>query len=236
MWKPGRPRPGPDCAVNAVMSKLLVLIVLLCCPGLAFAAKPAPAPIACNQHSSPSELDSAVHAEINRARQSPRQYAERLKGVFAAMDANGVYARGTRRIATVEGRAAVDEAVRFLASVEPVPPLRMAGCLNLAAARHAKAKGSIGSSGHFGATGRNPAERASFLTASPVACSENIAYGYDDATEMVAALIVDDAVPGRGHRNNIFDPRMKSFGSGRAAHLLRKTIDVQLFCLDDIDG
>lgn len=218
------------------MPKALLLIVLLCGAGAAFAAKPAAESIACTQRQSPSGFDSAVLTEINRARQSPRQYAERLKGVFAAMDANGVYARGARRIATVEGRAAVDEAVRFLASAEPVPPLRMAGCLNLAAARHAKAKGSIGSSGHFGATGRNPSERASFLTGSPVACSENIAYGYDDATEMVSALIVDDAVPSRGHRNNMFDPRMKSFGSGRAAHLLRKTIDVQLFCLDDIAG
>ncbi len=175
-------------------------------------------------------------AEVNRARQWPRQYADTLEEVFGAMDASGVYARGNRRVATMEGRAAVEEARRFLSGVAPTPPLRMAGCLNLAAARHAKAKGSTGNYGHVGATGRNPSERASFLTSRPVGCSENIAYAYDDIVEMVAALIVDDAVPSRGHRNNLFDPRMKSFGSGRAAHLLRKTIDVQLFCLDEIRG
>jgi len=32
------------------------------------------------------------------------------------------------------------------------------------------------------------------------------------------------------------DLQMKSFGSGRATHLLRKSIDMQLFCLDDING
>ena len=36
--------------------------------------------------------------------------------------------------------------------VEPAPPLREASCLNLAAARHAKAKGSTGNQGHVGAT------------------------------------------------------------------------------------
>lgn len=218
------------------MRNLVLAIVLLSCACRAVAAEPPTAPIACTGQQVPSPLDIAVLAEVNHARQSPRQYAESIKKVFGSMDAVGTYTRGTRRVATVEGRVAVDEALRFLAGVEPLPPLQMAGCLNMAAARHAKAKGSTGSGGHFGATGRNPSERASFLTASPVACSENIAYGYEDVAEMVAALIVDDAVPGRGHRNNIFDPRMKSFGSGRAPHLLRKRIDVQLFCLDDIRG
>lgn len=193
-------------------------------------------PIACVQRESASTSGSAVLAEINRARQSPRQYVDVVKGVFGSMDVTGVYTRGARRVATVEGRAAVEEAVRFLSNVEPMPPLRTASCLNLAAARHAKAKGSTGTYGHFGATGRNPSERASFLTTGQVACSENIAYGYNDVAEMVSALIVDDAVASRGHRNNIFDPRMTSFGSGRAEHLLRKTIDVHLFCLDAISG
>lgn len=211
-------------------------ILLLGCACLASAAEPSVQPIACVQRESASTSGSAVLAEINRARQSPRQYVDVVKGVFGSMDVTGVYTRGARRVATVEGRAAVEEAVRFLSNVEPMPPLRTASCLNLAAARHAKAKGSTGTYGHFGATGRNPSERASFLTTGQVACSENIAYGYNDVAELVSALIVDDAVASRGHRNNIFDPRMTSFGSGRAEHLLRKTIDVHLFCLDAISG
>lgn len=213
-----------------------MVLALWGCAGLAIAAKPGEAMVGCTQREAPSRLEFAVLSEVNRARQSPRQYLHIVRRIFGGMDDSGIYARGTRRVATVEGRAAVDEALRFLGSVEPVPPLRMASCLNLAARRHAKAKGGTGSSGHLGVTGRNPSERASFLTGSQVACSENIAYGYEDVTEMVAALIVDDAVPGRGHRNNIFDVRMKSFGSGRAPHLLRKTMDVQLFCLEIVIG
>ncbi len=115
------------------------------------------------------------------------------------MDATAIYTRGTRRVSTAEGRSAVDEAVRFLSNAEPVPPLQMATCLNLAAASHAKAKGSIGSNGHVGITGTTPADRGSILTSHPVACSENIAYGFTDVAELVSALIVDDAVPNRGH-------------------------------------
>lgn len=218
------------------MRNTLIALLLIGCTGLAWAAKPEVEPAVCTQGESPSTYETEVLAEINRARQSPADYADTLREVFGNMDASGVYSRGARRVATSEGRAAVDEALRFLSAVTPVPPLRMATCLNLAAARHAKAKGSTGNYGHLGATGRNPSERASFLASRPVGCSENIAYAYEDVAEMVAALIVDDAVPSRGHRNNIFDPRMKSFGSGRAAHLLRTSIDVQVFCLDDIRG
>lgn len=220
------------------MRKAMFAIVLLGCACTVATPKsrkePPQEPAACIVRDSSPEHAIAMLAEVNRARQSPREYADTLKRVFATMDASGVYLRGTRGIATVEGRAAVDEAVRFLAASDPVPALRMAGCLNTAAARHAKAKGSTGNYGHFGATGRDPSERASRLTSKPVGCSENIAYGSGDITETVAALIVDDAVPSRGHRQNLFDPRMRSFGSGRAAHLLRNTIDVQLFCLDEI--
>lgn len=223
-------------AENRGMRNAIIVALLSACAGSAFAAQPAVEPTACAQAQPASPLDAAVLAEINRARTSPRDYAETLRDVFAAMDAVGTYTRGGRRVATVEGRAAVDEALVFLAGIDPVPPLRMAGCLNLAAARHAKAKGSTGGEGHYGATGRSPSERASSLTRGPVACSENIAYGFTDIAAMVSALIVDDAVPGRGHRQNIFDPRMKSFGAGHAPHLLRKTIDVHLFCLDEISG
>lgn len=212
------------------------MLALLVCACPAFAAQPPAEPVACRQHQPPSAYEHALLAEVNRARQSPQAYAQTIREVFGAMDVHGVYTHGGRKVATAEGHAAVEEALRFLSGAAPVPPLRMATCLNLAAARHAKAKGSVGGGGHFGATGRNPSERASFLTAGPVGCSENIAYGYHDVVETIAALIVDDAVPGRGHRGNIFDPRMKTFGAGRAAHLLRKTIEVQLFCLDDIDG
>lgn len=213
--------------------------LMLCCASMPVGAgdgEPAPARVACVDVQSIGAYEAAVLAEVNRVRTAPRAYAESLRALYAGIDAHGIYRRGERRMAVGEGPAAVDEALRFLERVDPVPPLRMAGCLNLAATRHARAMGSVGGSGHIGANGWTPSQRASAATREPVGCAENIAYGYDDVAEMVAALVVDGGVPGRGHRMNLFDPRMRSFGAGRAHHLLRRTMDVQLFCLQDVEG
>lgn len=216
------------------MFRALAITFLIAVMGPARAGIQTVDAVACKQSATISRYDLEVMAEVNHARQFPREYAGVIKTVFETMDALGVYKRGDRAVATGEGRNAVEEAVRFLLVAEPVPPLTMASCLNIAASRHAKAKGSIGSTGHVGVTGTTPSARASSLTSHPVACVENIGYGFADVTELVAGLIVDDSVPERGHRRNIFDPRMKSFGSGRAEHVLRKTIDVHLFCVEDI--
>ena len=225
---------------NRRMTKPLacLLFLLATTAGRAAAAEDAapPVPVACRAQAPTSAFERAVLAEVNRARTAPRSYADTVRALYAGIDAHGLYRRGERRMAVGEGPAAVDEALRFLGEVEPVPPLRMASCLNLAAARHARAKGSVGGSGHLGANGWTPSRCASASTEAPVGCSENIAYGYDDVAEMVAALVVDDGVAGRGHRRNLFDPRMRSFGAGRAPHLLRRIMDVQLFCLQDVEG
>ncbi len=57
---------------------------------------------------------------------------------------------------------------------------------------------------------------------------ENISYGNNDALGFCIALIVDDGVPSRGHRENFFDPDWKVMGCYTGPHLkfkLMVTID-----------
>ena len=59
--------------------------------------------------------------------------------------------------------------------------------------------------------------------------SENIAFGLDSARSMTVALIIDDGVPSRGHRKNIFDGRARVMGVACGSHRVGQTLCVTTF-------
>ena len=52
----------------------------------------------------------------------------------------------------------------------------------------------------------------------PKTCGENIAFGPDEAREVVMQLIIDDGVASRGHRVNIYKKDFKVVGISTGAH------------------
>lgn len=60
---------------------------------------------------------------------------------------------------------------------------------------------------------------------------ENIAYGPNDGRDVVLRLIVDDGVPGRGHRANIFSPDFRLAGVACGPHPALRTV-----CVIDFAG
>jgi hypothetical protein len=60
--------------------------------------------------------------------------------------------------------------------------------------------------------------RVSAFLAAPHQVAENIAYGAFTPREIVLGLVVDDGVPGRGHRKNIFAADAKLIGVGVGLH------------------
>ncbi|HVQ09132.1 MAG TPA: CAP domain-containing protein [Allosphingosinicella sp.] len=163
---------------------------------------------------------AGIVAEINRARADPPGYARELRR-YRTYYRNGIVWMSGRRVGlrTLEGTAAVDEAIRFLARQAPLPALDQASHLRRAAADHVADQGASGRRGHQGRDGSSPAERIRRHGGGPYGASgEVIAYGPEDAASFVRELIIDDGVPDRGHRILLFSPRFHFAGAACGRH------------------
>jgi uncharacterized protein YkwD len=165
-------------------------------------------------------LERNVLDELNRARTDPERFA-------AALEARLPYFRGNiyRRpgaevgVRTVEGAAAVGEAVRALRAARALPPLRLSRGMSAAAADHVRDHGPRGAMGHTGRDRSTPASRINRYGRWFGVVSENIQYGRAaNAHEVIADLVIDDGVVDRGHRRNALDPDVRVAGVSCGPH------------------
>jgi uncharacterized protein YkwD len=172
-----------------------------------------------------SELEKAILHEQNLARGNPSAYAEFAREYRIRFQGN-LYVSGRRRFRTKEGLKAVDEAIAFLVKTRAVPPLAPSRPLSLAARDHVKDTGPKGLTGHDGSDGSRPADRIARHGKWKKTCGENIAYGHSIAREIVLQLIIDDGVPDRGHRRNMFNPDFKVSGVHVGPHKVYRVMSV----------
>lgn len=163
-------------------------------------------------------LEAQVLERINRARQNPRAYAEELREYRSYFEGDVVYLPDAPDgVYTREGVAAVDEAIDFLERQAPLPPLDHGDLLALAAQDHAADQGEAGATGHRSRDGAGPGDRVR-RRGGDVFVAESISYGMADADAVVRQLIVDDGVPGRGHRALLFKRDFRFAGIGCGGH------------------
>lgn len=164
----------------------------------------------------PSTLGSQVIAEVNRCRQNPSQYADDVLVPYLNSISNGDFSFQGRRYTTVEGEAAVIEAINVLREQEALCQLEYYQPLYNLAKEHCDTQGPTGEHGHDRADGKSFQQKASDL--GLYGCGENISYGFNDACMIVIQLLVDDGVPSRGHRENILRPEYKKIGVATGRH------------------
>ena len=177
-------------------------------------------------------FERAVVQEMSDARVSPRAYAHHLEALRPSFEGTLWRLPGRVPLRTEEGVAALDEAIRFLQTTAPVGPLRFNEGLAQAARQHAQYLGPRGLLTHKSADGGGPAARLDRLGQWQSMVAENISTGETDPRMVVIQLLVDDGVPGRGHRHNLFDPRLHQAGAGAAPHAEYGTVCV----IDYADG
>jgi uncharacterized protein YkwD len=155
----------------------------------------------------------AVIREMNLARQNPALYATFVEGLRSRMSGNVLVLPGHTRIRSKEGAAALDEAIRFLRKAQPLSPLAFSRGMSRAAADHC-ADQADGGFGHEGRDRSHAGQRIARYGNFSGGWAENISYGKSSARDVVLALIIDDGLPARKHRENIFNP---SYGYAGAA-------------------
>jgi uncharacterized protein YkwD len=170
-------------------------------------------------------LPAQIAAEVNEARTDPAAYALKARTLRSLYDGDRFERPGEIAVVTREGVAAVDEAIGFLERQAPLPALRASALIDRAAADHAEDQARTGATGHAGSDGSRPSDRMRRY-GRWTATGEVIAYGPDRAEDVVLQLIIDDGVPGRGHRRILFNPAYALIGVACAPHPVWRTVCV----------
>jgi len=178
----------------------------------------------------PGNLAQQMLAETNLARTEPRRYAEYLRDMRQRFVGKGYRLPGSAMIImTSEGVAALDEAIRYLSRQPPLPPLAWSPGLAEAAADLVRDQARSGRIGHDGSPSGGMQKRIERHGNWMGRIAENIGYGPDTARLMVTGLIIDDGIPGRGHRKNIFNRSFMVAGAACGAHPVYRNMCVMDF-------
>lgn len=187
-------------------SSILALLVLAASPALAL-----------DHEDAGTDPGRAAIREMNLARQNPALYAGFMQELRNKMSGNVIVLPGGTRIRTREGTRALDEAIQFLRNAQPLPPLALSRGMSRAAKDHC-ADQADGAFGHAGKDRSHAGARIARYGTVSGGWAENISYGKSTARDVVLALIIDDGLPTRKHRQNIFNPNFSCAGAGFGRH------------------
>ncbi len=166
----------------------------------------------------PSALEKGIIQELSEARWRPRVYVKHLKALREYFDGKIMRLPDRTPLRTEEGVAALEEAIAFLESTPAPGPIRFNEGLWMAAREHAFDQAKTGGVGHVGSRGSRLRDRLDRQGNLASTAGECISYGLGEARMIVIGLIVDDGVPDRGHRQNLFNPDFHQAGAALAPH------------------
>ena len=169
-----------------IFSLMVNLLVAAMQPPKALANQANESPAA-NPTVSPTALEPEILSEINRVRTDPQGYARWLEEQQQYYDGIWLNLPGEKAVRTNKGRKALSEAIAFLKTQQPLPPLSI--------------------SEPTAATATSKLE--DFATANNI---QYISYGRVTAKGIVMGLVVDDLFPDRRRRNSLLNPDVENTG------------------------
>ncbi|HEV3469293.1 MAG TPA: CAP domain-containing protein [Pyrinomonadaceae bacterium] len=170
--------------------------------------------------SSYAPLEQEIVREINLARTRPAEYAAYVAQFRPHYKGRELRLPGKTALVTEEGVGALEEAVRVLSSVKPVPALEVSQGMCSGAKALAAEQASSGATGHKGADGSFCEQRVERFGAWAAPIGENLSYGDETARERVISFLIDDGFANRNHRNRLLSPTFKVVGVACGGHKL----------------
>jgi len=171
-------------------------------------------------------IEKDVILEMNKARTNPRKYAELyIQPRLKYYRGKNYSVPGQIAIITEEGTAAVNNCIAALRKTSPAGVLTPERGLSLAAKDHVRDQSKTRQIGHNGSDRSTPEIRMKRygVFSSSWRLAENIIYGENTARDIVCGLLIDDGIPGRGHRANIMNKAFTQTGVAFGTHKLYRT-------------
>lgn len=163
-----------------------------------------PATLSTAQHN-PSTLVNA----INAMRADPASFIPEIDTYYREWRSFVKDKKGLKK--------ACDEIKAILKKQKPLAPFQLDSVLTKAALDHAADGRNMGILGHIGSDKSTPADRVkrygTFLSVS-----ECITYGQKTPQLMLAAFLVDEQTPDRGHRKTMLSTKLTHIGVAIDAH------------------
>jgi uncharacterized protein YkwD len=185
-----------------------------------------------------SPIEREILAETNRLRHDPKQYAAELENLKQYYDGLLLKLPGFPALETVEGVAAVDEAIAALRSTRSLSQLTPSEGMSLGARDHVKDMGDRGSTGHYGSDGSDPFARISRygnwqLVPGKSVAGENISFSPIHLAHWhILQWLIDDGVATRGHREALLRPEYQRAGVACGTHSVYENMCVMEYASD----
>ena len=133
---------------------------------------------------------------------------------------------GKTTLRTKEGASAVQEAIEHLNKQQPVRTLRFNEELAKAARDHVVDTGPKGLVQHESSDGTSVKERLKRYGKIVTCYGENLSFHCETALEVIMQMLIDDGVPNRGHRENLFNDDFRVCGIFTGDHKDFDTVTV----------
>jgi len=165
-------------------------------------------------------VEKDVILEMNKARSNPAGYAEQYLKPRLQYFSGSRYGAPGLSFMTEEGKKAVEECISNLSNRGAVSVLTPERGIALAAKDQAADQSKAAAISHYGSDGSSPFDRMKRYGTfgSGYNWGENIDFGMTSGQEIVIALLIDDGVKDRGHRENILSREFSQTGVGYGTH------------------